>query len=288
MESASYFTGRLLCFLLSEIDRQFSVVVSEQVVSLMRNLMTALVLVGLAGGIGQWVVAGAPWIAKDKPDSALTVPTRTGVITQSAKRLTPSHSPDNADRGASSDGQSVARPRPGSESAQNPVVVPRQERGNELEPAPLMATNESDAYSVVGRPFPISKSVANSADSCKRDLAISRNAPCGELFRLLSVFAEEPRDPDWADDIETRLYELVMKDADRFVVRAIECRTSLCVAEVASIYGAFHFIRKIYLDEDHKDENLRKKVWTGKGWLGYEPDASGAEVTVTLFVIERL
>src|SRR5579871_4348760 len=85
-----------------------------------------------------------------------------------------------------------------------------------------------DAQSVQGRAFPVSRSVKA---SCR--------VGCEDLNEVLSQFAQQPRDPVWARSAETKLRNLVLKENGKYTIRAIECRTSLCVIEVASIYGSF-------------------------------------------------
>lgn len=89
----------------------------------------------------------------------------------------------------------------------------------------------TDPAAFVGRPFPVSASVE---DSCNQ-----REDGCAETRTALSKFAQQPRDRAWATDTEAKLLAFMSAEPDKYTVRALECRTSLCVAEVASIYGGF-------------------------------------------------
>jgi len=91
---------------------------------------------------------------------------------------------------------------------------------------------EGPDLSVVGRPFPLSPSMKA---KCRVDDG------CAPELRLLKQFSQQPRDPVWAPKMEAGLRDLVMSQPG-YSIRAIECRTSLCVAEVASGLGMFNFI----------------------------------------------
>jgi len=126
---------------------------------------------------------------------------------------------------------------------------------------------------VIGRPFPVSKSVK---DPC-------RIGPCLEVVQLLSKMAKEPRDLAWAADFEARLGEIVMAAHGEFTIRAIECRRSLCAVEVASVHGMFPFETRIESSQLTPQEVL----WVGIGDFGFETDSSGNRVTVGLTIFRR-
>src|SRR5882724_10666711 len=81
---------------------------------------------------------------------------------------------------------------------------------------------EVDPRAVVGRHFPMAASLAA---GCKVD-------GCPELDEALAKFSLEPRDLAWAANVETKLRDFVGAHSDRYMIRTVECRTSLCVMEV--------------------------------------------------------
>jgi hypothetical protein len=92
--------------------------------------------------------------------------------------------------------------------------------------------------------------------------------------------AQEPRDPAWAPDMETKLQDLVMAEPNKFSIRDIECRMSLCAVEVASVYGP-------YLGKINSNNPLDNNLFTWFGMFGYETDPSAARITVTLLTFKR-
>lgn len=96
-----------------------------------------------------------------------------------------------------------------------------------------VAKPEGPDLRVVGRPFPLSPSMEA---ACRVDAA-----GCAPVLRLLKQFSQQPRDPIWAGKMEAGLRDLVMSEPG-YSIRAIECRASLCAAEVASGLGMFNFI----------------------------------------------
>lgn len=84
---------------------------------------------------------------------------------------------------------------------------------------------------VVGRLFPLSPSMET---ECRV------NDGCAPALRLLRQLSQQPRDPVWAPKMETGLRDLVMSQPG-YSIRAIECRVSLCAAEVSGM-GMFNFI----------------------------------------------
>ena len=127
--------------------------------------------------------------------------------------------------------------------------------------------------SLIGRPFPLSPSVA-------RECADPSLEPCPLVHRILSLFAQEPRDDVWADKMETKLRDYIQQ-YPAFSIRALECRTSICMAEVVSDKGAFHH-GIIDLGSD-----LDREVQPDLGSFGYERGKDGALVTVSQLVFTR-
>lgn len=131
----------------------------------------------------------------------------------------------------------------------------------------------ADATAVIGRPFPVSTSVMTACRSLGRTCA-------EELEGLLQQFAQEPRDPAWATDIEAKLRHRVMTvEPGKFLVRSVECRTSLCALEVASIYGRY--------PRSASDDVLSDGLFHSDSIFGYETDSSAARITITLALFER-
>jgi len=134
--------------------------------------------------------------------------------------------------------------------------------------APKTARTEDD---VVGRPFPVSASVEK---MCKA------SDDCPELTDLLVQFSQQPRDVEWATAMESGLRSLAEAEPDKFAIRGLECRTSLCVIEVASTYGPFSPVIP-------RDNPLATSLDDGFGDFGYETDPTSAWITVTLLTYKR-
>jgi hypothetical protein len=160
------------------------------------------------------------------------------------------HSPQLADRPA---------PEPISSK-----ITPEQSR---LAKPGVPLTASALDESVVGAPFPTSPSVAL---ACKRDNF------CDELKEDLANMQMEPRDVAWATDMEGRIQGYVASlGPDKSFVRYVECRTSYCAVEVTSNFS-HSFVAQFPLGV------LFDNLGNGEFALGYEQDASGADVRVTL------
>ena len=142
--------------------------------------------------------------------------------------------------------------------------------------SPVSAAAESD-QTVVGRPFPVSASV----EALCRKLSSRGEDNCALSHSELADFARQPRDPAWASEMEARLRDLVASESG-YTVRTIECRTSMCVAEVASLRGMFHFVTAIG-ENDALNESLTESSWE----TAYEPDPSSASIGVTVGIFRR-
>jgi hypothetical protein len=159
----------------------------------------------------------------------------------------------------------------GLESSDHPAMA---------QPLPSIGTEASDPPAVIGHRFPMSVSVES---RCRQALAkLGKEAPCDAWLQLLSEMAQEPRDEAWATDMEAKLRDLVMAESTPFAIRATECRASLCAMEVASTYGAFHFIPRV-----GSDEQLHSSLFVTAADFGFERDPTGATVTVTLAMFKR-
>lgn len=128
-----------------------------------------------------------------------------------------------------------------------------------------------DPNAVIGQPFQVSPSVET---ICKRFSSEERDS-CAVVHRVLAEFSQEPRDVAWATNIEDRLRTLA--EFDNYTVRDIECRTSLCVGEVAAISGRFP-----WMEDLRKDAVLEKSLLPVVATYGYESDPSTGRTTVTL------
>jgi len=140
------------------------------------------------------------------------------------------------------------------------------------------APGQEDPNTVIGRQFPVSTSV----ERLCRKLSSKEEDRCAYTHRELEEFAQQPRDHGWASSMEGQLRALVISQSG-YTIRTIECLTSLCVAEVASLYGMFHFVSAI-----GSHSPLRQSMMNGMEWqTAYEHDPSNGSVTVTLMIFER-
>jgi len=148
-----------------------------------------------------------------------------------------------------------------------------QSKVTEPNTPPTIDAEASDPADVIGHPFPVSASVEASC----RGLGSS----CDEhLEGILSQFAQEPRDPAWAKEMEAKLRDQVMTaEPDKFSIRAIECRTTLCVVEVASLQGPYRAAPYAFV----RSNNL----FNGSAMYGYESNEYQAMITVTLRTFVR-
>jgi len=89
----------------------------------------------------------------------------------------------------------------------------------------------------------------------------------------------EPRDQQWAAQAEENLRAFVEKKPRNFTVRPIECRSSLCAFEVASLEGTCE-------DLGWRDE-LKYKLESVSSEFSYESQL-GARVTITFRIFQRM
>jgi hypothetical protein len=79
--------------------------------------------------------------------------------------------------------------------------------------------------SVVGQAFHVSDPVK---EGCKRD-----TIECPVVMESLARMAKEPRDMYWAAKMEEEIQAVVdAQGSEKFVVRNLECRSSICILEV--------------------------------------------------------
>jgi hypothetical protein len=126
--------------------------------------------------------------------------------------------------------------------------------------------------SVKGQTFEISTSVK---EGCKSD-----TVECPLVMTSVRRMAEEPRDLDWAAKMEATIQSAFdSQGPDKYVVRNVECRTSICILEV-EVHGPGPTIRY----EDPIFTSLRPHAMT----IGVrEYDSSGASYHVELMDFER-
>lgn len=145
--------------------------------------------------------------------------------------------------------------------------------------SPLSGSDASNPEGVHGLLFPVSERIKARCRQWEED------ENCREMFDQLANFAVETRDPLWAPQMEAGIEKLVRNDPRANVIRALECRRSLCVVEIATPYELFMFIA------DPAYEGLRGM---GLHW-GFEmsaveatADTFGVKVHVMLTVLERV
>lgn len=159
-------------------------------------------------------------------------------------------------------------------------VVPRSHVTNIREGAVArdVPTREKEIdTSVIGRPFPVSSSVTTSC----RAISGGGDDACGNTWEPLRRMEQEPRDSAWANEMESMLGDhLASGDVGKFRIRAVECRTTICVVEVESMSGP-------YFGSFDRDAPLFKVLYPGIGAHGYETDPSGTRITVTLMPYTR-
>lgn len=153
------------------------------------------------------------------------------------------------------------------------TAMARQSNGDEPQTPSSVDAEASDATAVIGRPFPVSNSVEA---GCRRF-----SGSCDEeLEGLLSKFAQEQRDLAWATDMEAKLRDHIMTaEPNKFSIRAIECRATRCVVEVASLYGPLLGAPYSFVESNN--------LYNGLSVLGYEANEHRARITVTLQTFER-
>lgn len=133
-----------------------------------------------------------------------------------------------------------------------------------------------DAESAPGRRFPLSPSIAI---PCTKG-ADSKSLLCKDLITDLEEFAKEPRNIQWARNIEERLESAIERSAPgKYSFRALECRTNWCVVEVASPMGT-------YRGDLSGDPKLDRELWSSSAAWQIEK-SSGESITVSVFTFVR-
>jgi len=144
------------------------------------------------------------------------------------------------------------------------AVRPRRESPPRIPAAPV------GARSMVFN-FRVSKSVI---DDCRRTPMYN----CQRLDNILAKMAAQPRDLTWAPDTESRLARVLVDDARGVHIRALECRSTLCAAELASDTD---YPRVSLASDDALDRELR---WDGATTTAWEDDARTGRRTIVTAV----
>jgi hypothetical protein len=80
--------------------------------------------------------------------------------------------------------------------------------------------------------------------------------------------------------MEAILRETVNDDApDKYSIRAVECRSTICVMETASVFGTY--------SGPQYGSRLDKVLAADVGKYGYETNQDGARVTITVMPFTR-
>jgi hypothetical protein len=157
------------------------------------------------------------------------------------------------------------------------LLTPPHEIGRPPQTAAKIDAEPMDFHSVVGRPISMSPAIEA---SCQR---ADRGVNCGALLRLLSQMAREPRDPVWASRVESELRALINGLPGEFAIWTIECRRSLCAAEVSTNYDAIRY------SSPHVFDRLVKigiAPWIDR--FTTEKDEDGNTISVTFQMFNRL
>jgi hypothetical protein len=130
---------------------------------------------------------------------------------------------------------------------------------------------------VAGRPFPLSPSVMR--------LCVSRmpsGSECPQLMEFLLEFERESRSATWAHEMEGQLTKaLTHTDPGKFSVRAIECRSNRCFAEVSAPF------EWSLGDIDSFPEVSARLYGPIVSALGFEAGPNGERIIVTAMGYER-
>jgi hypothetical protein len=101
-------------------------------------------------------------------------------------------------------------------------------------------------------------------------------------MEFLLEFERESRNVSWAQDMEGHLKKaLTRTDPGKFSVRAIECRSNRCFAEVSAPY------EWNLGDLDSSPELSARLYGPIVGDLGFETDPNGEKIIVTAMGYER-
>lgn len=166
---------------------------------------------------------------------------RPSVSTRQDARLAPGQHSGREPEGGRMVSRTTEEPRYRSKTSilHSPVtaVVPHPVVKHDL--AGLTVFDGIDPLSVIGRPFPVSRTIT---DFCTAELP--RDDPtCGRVRDALDRLAEEPRDDTWAAHAEAVISVYVSQEPGEQVLKAVECRQTLCAAEIWSYVEIFNLGR---------------------------------------------
>lgn len=131
--------------------------------------------------------------------------------------------------------------------------------------------DSTSAADGIGKTFAVSPSVTALCDRA--------GDYCDEVFRQLSIMADESRETSWAAYAESQIRAWVMgSDPGQFSIRALECRSNTCALEISSALGALRWGSRA---------SLLKGLSVWDVVIGHEEDASSTPITVTLIVFRR-
>jgi hypothetical protein len=164
-------------------------------------------------------------------------------------------------------------------SEADPVTV--AESALQAQPRPQAGAPSPDTdFSVVGHPFPASESILAACGKANPQRSCEPNK------KLLADMAQEPREEPWATLAERAIRALVELEPGTerprevtYTIRALECRTSICFVETASIMGAF--TTQLYYFEKSNGLTAQYSIDSS------ETDPYGNKVHVTLWPFVR-
>ncbi len=241
-------------------------------------VIVALITLGIAVGLALHMrrlidepkLSGRTLRPSEMPSSAAPArrPTAKQRDTQSRQIVSQARSVSvNATEGAAATISGARR-----DEAENPVVGPSRESARVDEIA------STTTPSMAGRPFPVSQSVEA---SCER-LSGRRGTICDDVYVFLERMAKEPRSPVWAAQMEAKLREHVASSQQgTFIIRTVECRTTVCALEVESHVG------RPYHGTLRPGDALYKVLSDEIVAHGYERAPDGNRITITLVPYTR-
>lgn len=237
-------------------------------------VVVVVVLIALVVQLPRGSLVDVSWFERTGPsrhESGLEPPMPARAAERAAPVQSPSveHQPKPVSPGAGLDRSTNSVLIPAGPVPSADPRGPTQVDGSGLPNNVAAGAGTTDPNSVVGRPFPVSASVAA---GCKV-------YTCPEMDEVLARFAQEPRDSAWAAQMEAKLQDYVESQPGQYQIRAIECRTTLCFIEVASPYGSFGLPPYNY--------PLEKWLYPSAPEPGFEHDVNSGKITVTLMPFVR-
>jgi hypothetical protein len=230
-------------------------------------------------------------VALDASSSGVSSPSPTSKSSTPPQILKPSDISLNRTVETSPDAQLISSTDTNAKNKSNPEAIFKNDQaidGDSSTQSNETSANSDNAFdtSVVGRKIPISESILS---DCKKAIELRGDGtPCARFMPFLEHMTQEPRDRQWASSMEALLRDFILTDPAELTIRSLECRQTLCAAELVSNNGR--------LDNGArwvKNEALEKSLYPDTGYIGYEPDPSGngaiygTKVYVTVEIFER-